>query len=72
MHPAKKRTGVRMPTRILGSPSMAIEAFSENGLYSSRGMQAVKEYKTVKEKIIKEYAVPPGLYSRMQLKIVAK
>ena len=38
-----------MPTRILGSPSMAIEAFSENGLYSSRGMQAMKEYKTVKE-----------------------
>ena len=49
MHPAKKRTGIRMPTRILGSPSMAIEAFSENGLYSSRGMQAMKEYKTVKE-----------------------
>ena len=49
MYPAKKRTGVRMPTKILGSPSMAIEAFSENGLYSSRGMQAMKEYKTVKE-----------------------
>ena len=49
MHPAIKRTGIRMPTRILGSPSMAIEAFSENGLYSSRGMQAMKEYKTVKE-----------------------
>lgn len=47
--PSKKRTGIRMPTRILGSPSMAIEAFSENGLYSSRGMQAMKEYKTVKE-----------------------
>lgn len=49
MYPAKKRTGIRMPTRILGSPSMAIEAFSGNGLYSSRGMQAMKEYKTVKE-----------------------
>ena len=49
MYPAKKRTGIRMPTKILGSPSMAIEAFSENGLYSFRGMQAMKEYKTVKE-----------------------
>ncbi len=42
--------------------------------YWNTSKKAFAEYKTVKEKIIKEYAVPPprGLYSRMQLKIVAK
>ena len=40
--------------------------------YWNTSKEAFAEYKTVKEKIIKEYAVPPGLYLRMQLKIVAK
>ena len=49
MDPRNSRTVAKTGKSILRSPGTAIEAFSGNALYSSRGMQSMKEYKTVKE-----------------------
>ena len=49
MDPEQYQAVIRIGTYVLNSLSQAIAAFSGNALYSSRGMRAMKQYKTVKE-----------------------